>query len=64
MEQNEKLAKSFLEFSLSNSHQHSANANMIADVKSKIIVPCQHFFANVIFSTTSKVQNYQNKTRE
>ena len=36
--------------SLSNSHRHSANANMIADVKSKIIVSRQHFFfADMIF---------------
>ena len=46
--------------SLSNSRRHSANA----DVKSKIIVSRRHFFADVIFSPTSKVQNYQNKTRE
>ena len=37
---------------------------MIANVKSKIIVSRQHFFDNMIFSATSKVQNYQNKTRE
>ena len=37
---------------------------MIADVKSKIIVSHQHFFADMIFSATSKVQNYQNKTGE
>ena len=49
--------------SLSNSCQHSANADVVADVKSKIIVLHQHFFADVIFSATSKVQNYQ-KTRE
>ena len=41
-----------------------ANANVIADVKSKIIVSCRHFFAEMIFSATSKVQNYQNKSRE
>ena len=51
-------------FSLSNSRRHSANADVIADVKSKIIVSHRHFFADVIFSATSKVQNYQNKTRE
>ena len=50
--------------SLSNSHQHSANVNVIANAKSKIIVSCWHFFGNVVFSATSKVQNYQNKTRE
>ena len=50
--------------SLSNSRQHSANADVIADVKSKIIVSRRHFFANVIFSATSKVQNYQYKTGE
>ena len=33
---------------------------MITNVKSKIIVSHQHFFADVIFSATSKVQNYQN----
>ena len=36
--------------SLSNSRRHSANAEVIADVKSKIIVL-------LIFSATSKVQN-------
>ena len=46
--------------SLSNSRRHSANA----DVKSKIIVARRHFFADVIFSATSKVQNYQNETGE
>ena len=45
---------------LSNPHRHSANA----DVKSKIILSCWQFFADVIFSATSKVQNYQNKTGE
>ena len=35
---------------------------MIANVKNKISVSRQHFFADVIFSATSKVQNYQNKT--
>ena len=38
--------------------------NVIADVKSKINVSRPHFFADVIFSATSKVQNYQNKTGE
>ena len=50
--------------SLSNSRRHSANADVIADMKSKIIVSRRHFFADVIFSATSKVQNYQNKTSE
>ena len=50
--------------SIFNSRRHSANADVIADVKSKIIVSRRHFFADVIFSATSKVQNYQNKTRE
>ena len=51
-------------YSLSNSRQHLANADVIADVKSKIIVSRRHFFAKVIFSATSKVQNYQYKTGE
>ena len=46
--------------SLSNSSQHSANADVIAYMKSKILVSRQHFFSDVIFSATSKVQNYQN----
>ena len=50
-----------MEFSLSNSRRHSVNANVIADVKSNIIVPRQQFFADVIFSATSKVQNHQKK---
>ena len=53
-----------LVYSLSNSRWHSANAYVIADVKSKIIVSRRHFFADVIFSATSKLQNYQNKTGE
>ena len=53
-----------LDFSYSNSRRHSANADVIADVKSKIILSRQQFFADVIFSATSKVQNYQNKTGE
>ena len=48
--------------SLSNSRGHSANADVIADVTSKIIVSRRHFFADVILSDISKVQNYQNKT--
>ena len=51
-------------YSLSDSRRHSTNANVIADVKSKIIVSRRHFFTDVIFSATSKVQNYQNKTGE
>ena len=39
-------------YSLSNLRQHSANADAIADVKSKIIVSHQHFFADVIYSAT------------
>ena len=39
-------------YSLSNSCRHSANAHVIADVKSKIIVSHQHFFADVIYSAT------------
>ena len=37
---------------------------MIADMKSKIILSHWYFFADMIFSATSKVQNYQYKTRE
>ena len=48
--------------SLSNSRRHLANANVIADMISKIIVSRWHFFANLNFSATSEVQNYQNKT--
>ena len=51
-------------FSLSNSRWHSANADMIADMKSKITVSHRQFFADVTFSAPSKVQNYQNKNRE
>ena len=53
-----------LKFSLSNSRRHSANADVIANVKSKISVSPWHSFVDMIFSATSKVQNYQNKTRE
>ena len=56
------LQMSYFLHSLSNSRQHSANANVIADMKSKITVSRRQFFADVIFSATSKVQNYQNKT--
>ena len=48
--------------SLSYSRRHSANADIIADAKSKIIVSRLQFFADEIFSNPSKVQNYQNKT--
>ena len=48
-------------FSLSNLRQHSANADVAADVNSKIVVSRRHFFADVIFSPTSKIQNYQKK---
>ena len=49
---------------LSNYLRHSANANVIADVKSKIIVSCRHLiFADMIFSAT-QVHNYEYKTRE
>ena len=37
---------------------------MIATVKSKIILLRRLFFADMTFSATSKVQNYQNKTGE
>ena len=47
--------------SLSNLRRYSANADVTADVKSKI-VSRRHFFADMIFSATSKVPNYQNKT--
>ena len=50
--------------SLSNSRWYSSNADVIADVKSKIIASRRHFLADVIFSAISKVQNYQNKTGE
>ena len=38
--------------SLSNSGLHLANVDVIADVKSKIIVSPRHFFADLIFSAT------------
>ena len=50
--------------SLSNSRWYSSNADVIADVKSKIIASRRHFLADVIFSAISKVQKYQNKTGE
>ena len=40
--------------SLSNSRRQSANVDVIADVKSKIIVLRRHFFADLIFSATSQ----------
>ena len=49
---NDKLQT--LLFSLSNSRRHSANADVIADVKSKITVSRQHFFGDVIFCATWK----------
>ena len=57
------LKKGYPTGSLSISPQHSANADVTADAKSKIIVSRRHFFADM-FSAISKVQNYQNKTRE
>ena len=50
--------------SLSNTSQHSTNVDVIADVKSKIIVSRRHFFVDIICSATSKIQNHQNKTVE
>ena len=41
-------------FSLSNSHRHLANADVIANMKSKIILH-QHFLAHIICSATSKL---------
>ena len=46
------LSWHFLLLSLSNSRQHLANVDAIADVKSKIIVSRRHFFADVIYSAT------------
>ena len=45
--------------SLSNSYRHSANADVIADVKRKIIVTRWHFFADVVCSASSKIQNWR-----
>ena len=42
------------ECSLANSRHHSINADVIAEVKTKIIVSRGHFFTDVIFSATSK----------
>ena len=39
-------------YSLSNSRRHSANADTIANVKNKIIISHQHFFADMIYSAT------------
>ena len=50
-----------LDFSYSNSRRHSANADVIADVKSKIILSRRQFFAEVIFSATSKVRTIKIK---
>ena len=61
--QYDKLNPALCKHSLSDSCRHSVNADVVTDVKSKIIVLHQHFFADVIFFATSKVQNYQ-KTRE
>ena len=59
-----QILSKMLKHNLSNSCWHSANADVNADAKSKILVSSRHFFANVIFSATSKVQNCQNKTGE
>ena len=56
--------QNFIEFysnSPPNSHQHSKNADEIANMKSKITVSRQHFFADMIFSAISNIPNYQNK---
>ena len=42
-----------LDVSLPNPRRRLANAEVIADVKSKIIVSLRHIFADVIFSATS-----------
>ena len=47
--------------SLSNSHQHLANADAIANVKSKIIVSRQHFFADKIFLPLQKFKTIKIK---
>ena len=47
--------------SLYNSHLHPANDDKIADMQSEFIVSRQQFFADVIFSFTSKDQNYTEK---
>ena len=55
----------YMIISLSNSRQHLLNADVIADVKSKIIVSRWHFFADVIFSATShKFKTIKIKTGE
>ena len=36
-------------------HQYLVNDDVIANMKSKIIVSHRHFFADMIFSATSKV---------
>ena len=47
--------------SLSNSNQHSANADMIADVKSKIIVLCRHFLPTWFFLPHQKFKTIKIK---
>ena len=55
----------YMIISLSNSRQHLLNADVIADVKSKIIVSRWHFFADVIFSATlHKFKTIKIKTGE
>ena len=39
-------------FSLSNSRQHSANVDVIADMKKKITTSCWYFFADMILCAT------------
>ena len=55
---------SHLQSSLSNSRRHLPNADVIPNVKSKIIISRQHFFAKVIFSVISIIQNYYDKATE
>ena len=47
--------------SLSNSRRHSANADMIANLKSKIIVYHRHFFAHVIVLPLQKFKTIKIK---
>ena len=47
--------------SLSNSCQHSANANMIAEVTRKITVSHWHFFANMTFLPLQKFKTIKKK---
>ena len=44
--------------------QQIQHAKLIVNVKRKKHLSHWHFFADVILSATSKVQNYQNKTGE